>query len=158
MDPAPESEGQAFELSISTHTMRLLSETVALTNCMLQGPASRDDWSEHVKSQWITTVNALQEVFFWRLGKVTEIDQIHRNCLLKLANLNPNGSNFHSHGSAIQKSAKALHDYLRDHHAWHDPCSAQCICCQRQNLHRMQQDIMQQLDLLTKAVIPGQEI
>jgi hypothetical protein len=25
-------------------------------------------------------------------------------------------------------------------------------------LHRMQQDIMQQLDLLTKAVIPGQEI
>jgi len=158
MDPAPESEGQALELSISTHTMKLLSETVALTNCMLQGPASRDDWSEHVKSQWITTVNALQEVFFWRLGKVTEIDQIHRNCLLKLANLNPNGSNFHSHGSAIQKSAKALHDYLRDDHAWHDPCSAQCICCQRQNLHRMQQDIMQQLDLLTKAVIPGQEI
>jgi hypothetical protein len=158
MDPASESEQEALELSISTHTMNLLSETVALTNCTLQGPASREDWSERVKFQWITTVNALQEVFFWRLGKVTEIDQIHRNCLLKLANLNPNGLNSRSYGLAIQRFAKTLHDYLQKHHAWHDPCSAQCICCQRQNLHRMQQDIMQQLDLLTKAVIPGQEI
>jgi len=158
MDPAPESEQQALELSMSTHTMNLLSETVALTNCMLQGPASRDDWSKLVKSQWITTVNALQEVFFWRLGQVTEIDHIHRNSLLTLANLNPNGLNSHSYGLAIQRSAKTLHDYLQDHHAWHDPCSAQCICCQRQNLHHMQQDVMHQLDFLAKAVIPGQEV
>jgi hypothetical protein len=83
MDPASESERQALELSISTHTMNLLSETVALTNCTLQGPASKEDWIEHVKFQWITTVNALQEVFVWRLGKVTEIDQIHRNCQVR---------------------------------------------------------------------------
>ena len=158
MDPAPESEGQALELSISTHTMKLLSETVALTNCMLQGPASRDDWSEHVKSQWITTVNALQEVFFWRLGKVTEIDQIHWNSMATLTNLNRDGLNPHCYGLAIQNFAQTLHDYLQDHHAWHDPCLAQCICCQRQNLYHMQQEVMHQLDLLAQVVIPGQEV
>ena len=154
MDPARESEQQALELSMSTHTLNLLSETVTLTNCILQGPATRDDWIKLVESQWNTTVKALQEVFFWRLGKVTEIDQIHRNSVVTLANLNRNGLNSHRYGLAIQKFAKTLQDYLQDHHAWHDPCLAQCICCQRQNLHSMQQAVMHQFDILGKVVIP----
>ena len=74
---------------------------------------------ESGKSQWNITVKVLQEVFFWRLGKVTEIDQIHRNSVAMLANLSRDESDVHRYGLAIQKFAKRLQDYLQDHYAWH---------------------------------------
>jgi hypothetical protein len=151
-----ERQQAALEQSMLTTTVNILAETVTLTNCILKGPIfpNEGDWMIEVKAQWKRTVNSLQEVFILRSGKVTEIDEIHLKSVRMLANLSQDESDGYRYGRTIQKFAKRIQDYLQDHHAWHDPRFAECMCCQRQNLHSIQQEVMHQLDILGKVVIP----
>jgi hypothetical protein len=146
----------ALEQSMLTTTVTTLAETVTLTNFILKGPIfpNEGDWMIEVKSQWKRTVSSLQEVFILRSGKVAEFDEICQKSVRKLANLSRDESAGYRYGWTIQQFAKILRDYLHDHHAWHDPQVAECMCCQRQNLHPLQQEIMHQLDMIGKVVIP----
>jgi hypothetical protein len=155
---APDQQRQhaILEQSMLTTIVTTLTETVTLTNLILKGPIYPDecDWMIGVKSQWKRTVNSLQEVFMLRSGKVAEIDEICKRSVRKLANLSRDESAGYRYGWTIQQFAKILREYLRDHHAWHDPQIAECMCCQRQNLQPLQQEIMHQLDMIGKVVIP----
>ena len=154
-----ERQQAALEQSMLTSTVNILEETVKLTNCILRGPVfpNEGDWMIEVKAQWKRTVNSLQEVFILRSGKVTEIDEIHRNSVRMLANLSQDESDVYRYGWTIQKFAKQIKDHLQEHHAWHDPHSAECTCCQRQNLHSLQQQVMHQLNILGNVVIPWRD-